>query len=240
MVLFSAHTGQVKAVLLDNGYLTDVRTAAAGAVAARYMAPARVDTAAVLGAGVQARLQMQAAHLVRPFRRLCVWARDVERARACAIDLAARLEVEAHVCTSIDEALSEAQLVVTATPSREPLIHAGQLHPGLHITAMGADAGYKNEIHPGVFSRLDRLVVDRRTQSERLGELHHALDAGALHAGADVAELAQIVTGDVAGRAAADDITLCDLTGTGVQDTAIAVLAARRADAANAGHTVEN
>jgi ornithine cyclodeaminase len=105
---------------------------------------------------------------------------------------------------------------------------------------MGSDAGYKNEIHPGVFSRLDRLVVDRRTQSERLGELHHALDAGALHAGADVAELGQIVTGEVAGRGADDDITLCDLTGTGVQDTAIDVLAARRADAAHAGHTVEN
>src|SRR6056297_3969749 len=97
MILFSAQTGLVQALFLDNGYLTDIRTAAAGAVAARHLAPAQVDVAGVIGTGVQARLQMRAAHLVRPFRRALVWGRDAEKARACADDLAAQLGVEAQV-----------------------------------------------------------------------------------------------------------------------------------------------
>src|SRR6056297_3141182 len=97
MVLFSAKTGLVEAVFLDNGYLTDLRTAAAGAVAARHLAPSRVQTAGVIGTGVQARLQMQAAHLVRPFERLLVWGRDAQKAAACAADLKASLGVRAGV-----------------------------------------------------------------------------------------------------------------------------------------------
>ena len=240
MVLFSAHTGVVEALLLDNGYLTDVRTAAAGAVAARHLAPVQVDTVAVLGAGMQARMQARAAHLVRPFRRLCVWARNPDQARECAIELAGQLEIQAHVCASVAEAVAEAQIVITATASRAPLIEAAHLHPGLHITAMGADADYKNEIHASVLAQVDRLVVDSRSQSERLGELHHAMDAGVLHAGVDVAELGQIVAGDVMGRGNEDDITVCDLTGTGIQDTAIAVFAAKRAAAADLGREFES
>lgn len=240
MVLLGARTGVVEAVLLDNGYLTDLRTAAAGAVAARHLAPREVRTAAVLGAGVQARLQVQAAHLVRPFRRVCVWARDAARARACAVDLAGRLELEAHVCASPHEAVSQAQLVVTATASRRPLLEAASLHPGLHVTAVGADAPGKNELHPEVLARAGRLVADRRSQSERIGELRAALACGVLDARAEeVVELGQVVAGELPGRLDEAQITVCDLTGTGVQDTAIATLAARRAAAAGLGSRFE-
>src|SRR6056297_1285849 len=110
MILFSAKTGLVQALFLDNGYLTDIRTAAAGAVAARHLAPEEVGTAGVVGTGVQARLQMQAAHLVRPFRKLLVWGRDAEKARACAADLGASLGVAAEAVDDPARLVAESQL----------------------------------------------------------------------------------------------------------------------------------
>jgi ectoine utilization protein EutC len=148
MILLSAKTGLVEAVFLDNGYLTDLRTAAAGAVAARHLAPARVETAGVIGAGVQARLQIEAAHLVRPFARVLVHARDMDKARACAADLARRLGIAAEAVADPAALVAESQLVVTTTPAREPVLRADWLHPGLHVTAMGSDQEGKGEIEP--------------------------------------------------------------------------------------------
>jgi ornithine cyclodeaminase/alanine dehydrogenase-like protein (mu-crystallin family) len=115
MILFSAKTGLVTALLLDNGYLTDIRTAAAGAVAAKYLAPKKVETAAVLGTGMQARLQIIAAHLVRPFKEVLVWGRDKAKAEACASDIAKALKIKADAVTDAAQAVGEAQLVVTTT-----------------------------------------------------------------------------------------------------------------------------
>ncbi len=220
MVLLSARTGLVEAVFLDNGYLTDLRTAAAGAVAARHLAPPEVRIAAVLGTGVQARLQIEAVHLLRPFGRLLVWGRDRAKAAACAADLAGRLGIAAEVADTAEAAVRAADLVVTTTPARTPLIAADWLHPGLHITAMGSDQAGKGEIAPQALARADLYVADRLAQTEALGELRAARAVG-LRAG-DETELGTVVTGAHPGRTAAGQITLCDLTGTGAQDTAIA------------------
>lgn len=230
MILFSATTGLVEALFLDNGYLTDVRTAAAGAVAARHMAPAVVDTAGVLGTGVQARLQLQAAHLVRPFRRALVWGRDPARAAAAAADLAQALGIEARPEQDPARLVAMSQLVVTTTPSRAPILRADWLHPGLHVTAMGSDQSEKNELDPAVLGRADLYVCDRVSQAEALGELRSALAAGTWTRGTPP-ELGAIVAGAVPGRPFPDAITVADLTGTGAQDTAIAThaLAAARA-----------
>lgn len=221
MILFSAKTGLVQALYLDNGYLTDIRTAAAGAVAARHLAPQTVETAGVIGTGVQARLQMQAAHLVRPFRRLLVHGRDAAKARACADDLARLLGVEAEVADSAEALVRESQLVVTTTPARAPLIRAEWLHPGLHITAMGSDQSGKTEIDPRALVAADAYVCDRVAQAEVSGELEAALAAGLWTKGRP-AELGEVITGQRRGRESLQDVTICDLTGTGVQDTAIA------------------
>ena len=175
MILFSANTGLVQSLFLDNGYLTDIRTAAAGAVAARHLAPEMVETAGVIGTGVQARLQMQAAHLVRPFQRLLVHGRDPVKARACADDLAARLGVQAQAVDSAETLVRASQLVVTTTPARAPLIRAEWLHPGLHITAMGSDQSGKNEVDPRALTAADAYVCDRVSQCEVSGELEAAL-----------------------------------------------------------------
>lgn len=228
MILFSAKTGLVEALLLDNGYLTDVRTAAAGAVAARHLAP-ETQTAGVMGTGVQARLQIEAAFKVRPFERVLVWGRDPAKAEACAADLAERLGIEAVVMPDPARLVAECQLVVTTTPARTPILRADWLHRGLHITAMGSDQGGKNEIAPEILSRVDAYVPDRLSQCQALGELRTALEAGMVSGAASFDELGAVITDPTLGRRSPEDITLCDLTGTGAQDTAIATFAFERA-----------
>ncbi|MXN65543.1 cyclodeaminase [Stappia sp. GBMRC 2046] len=237
MVLFSAKTGLVEALFLDNGYLTDVRTAAAGAVAARHMAPEVVKTAGAIGTGVQARLQIEAAHLVRPFSRVLVWGRDMAKAEACAADISRKLGIEARAEADPARLVAESQLVVTTTPSREPVFKADWLHPGLHVTAMGSDQGEKNEIEPRALVEASAYICDRVSQCEALGELRTAIAAG-LWSGDMPAELGAVVTGAVPARRSAQDITICDLTGTGAQDTAIATHALGCALAAGAGTTI--
>jgi ornithine cyclodeaminase len=221
MILFSAKTGLVEALFLDNGYLTDIRTAAAGAVAARHMAPETVETAGVIGTGVQARLQIAAAHLVRPFSRVLVWGRDADKSRSCAADIAGALGIEAEAVGDPADLVARSQLVVTTTPAREPVLMAEWLHPGLHITAMGSDQAGKNEIDPKALVAADFYVCDRVSQCEALGELRAAKDAG-LWTGTIPPELGDVVSGTDTGRPFADAVTICDLTGTGAQDTAIA------------------
>ena len=233
MVVLSARTGLVQAILLDNGYLTDVRTAAAGAVAARHLSREDSATVAVLGAGMQAELQVAALQLVRPIRAARVWARDAGKAQALAARLAQR-GLEAVPCATPEDATDGADIVVTATPATRPILRDAR--PGQHITAMGSDAGHKNEIAPELIARVT-YVADRLTQTRLLGELHHAIAAGLVPADRDFPELGQVVAGLRPGRTAPDQITLADLTGTGIQDTAIAALAVTRATAATAGQS---
>ena len=221
MILFSSTTGLVDALFLDNGYLTDVRTAAAGAVAAKHLAPEEVATAGVMGTGVQARLQIEAAHLVRPFGEVLVWGRDPQKAADCTADIAATLGIEAKAEQDPARLVAQSQLVITTTPASEPVLKAEWLHPGLHITAMGSDQGGKNEIDPGAIAAADLYVCDRVSQCEKLGELRSAIAAGVSSKGTPP-ELGEIITGTAQGRTSPDQITICDLTGTGAQDTAIA------------------
>jgi ornithine cyclodeaminase len=220
MILFSAQTGLVEAVFLDNGYLTDLRTAAAGAVAAHYLAPDLVHTAGVIGTGVQARLQARAARMVRKFDRLLIWGRDTDKAHACADDLS-DLGCEIRVVDHAADLVMASQLVITTTPAREPVVKAAWLHPELHITAMGSDQAGKNEIDPQALVQADLYVADRAPQARSLGELRAALEAG-LWGEETPVELGDVVRGRARGRRDATEVTICDLTGTGAQDTAIA------------------
>lgn len=229
MMLLSSKTGLLDALLLDNGYLTAVRTACAGAVAAKWLAREDARQVALIGAGEQARLQLKALCLVRPIESVSVWARDLAKARHCAEELSSSLGIRVIACTSIDEALEGADIAITTTPSREPLIQKKHLRPGLHITAMGSDAEHKNEIAAEALAAVDHYVADRLSQTVVLGELHHAVQAGNVSLDADFAELGQVIAGLREGRRSEQDITLCDLTGTGAQDTAIAGLAFQRA-----------
>ncbi|MCF6113001.1 ectoine utilization protein EutC [Mesorhizobium muleiense] len=240
MVLLSSKTGLVEALLLDNGYLTDVRTAAAGAVAAKHLSRADASIAAIFGAGVQAGLQLEALMLVRPIAEARIWARDAAKAEAAADALREKLGIVVHAEPDAAKAAAGVDIIVTTTPSTEPLIKAGFVSAGQHITAMGSDAEHKNEIAPAILRMADLYVADSAKQTRLLGELHHAITTGVMAADAEITELGQIIAGDRHGRRSDSDITIADLTGTGVQDTAIATLARDRAQTANTGTIFES
>ncbi|PDT45271.1 ornithine cyclodeaminase family protein [Sinorhizobium fredii] len=239
MVLLSSRTGLVQALLIDNGYLTDVRTAAAGAVAAKHLSRENSSVAAIFGAGMQARLQLEALTLVRPIREAQLWARDGEKAEATASALAEKLGFPVKATIDPKAAVTGADIIITTTPSEKPILKARWLQPGQHVTAMGSDAEHKNELDPQAIAGAT-YVADSLKQTRRLGELHHAIAAGVVGPDAEFAELGQVIAGLRAGRTSAGEITIADLTGTGIQDTAIATLALARANAANAGTTFES
>ena len=240
MLVLSARTGLLEALLFDNGYLTDLRTGIAGAIAARYLAPASIETAGVIGAGVQARYQMRALRQVRDFRRLLVYstrARSVER---YVDEMSQELGIEVRPAASAEQVVRESHFVATTTPSREPYLRAEWLHPRLHVTAVGADGEHKQELFADALGRADRLACDSKRQCFALGELHHALDARVIGRDAEIAELGELCNGTRGGRASEGEISICDLTGVGVQDTAIAVLCLRRALALGLGTRLES
>lgn len=235
MVVFSTRTGLVESLLLDNGYLTDVRTAAAGAVAARCFSRDDSRRAAVLGAGVQAGLQLEALSLVRDIEAATLWARDSDKASARAAELSRRLGIEVIACADVADATREADIIVTTTPSQRPLLQREHIAAGQHITAMGSDAEHKNEIDPAIVAGDVSYFCDRLSQTRLLGELHHAIGNGLLPAETEFTELGQVVSRQQPGRKHRDEITLCDLTGTGIQDTAIANFAYQRCRQQGAG-----
>jgi ectoine utilization protein EutC len=240
MLVMNARTGLLDALLLDNGYLTDLRTGIAGAIAARYLAPATIDTAGVIGAGVQARYQMRGLRQVREFRRILVHSTHRRGVERYADEMSGEFGIEVLAASGPEQVVRESQFVVTTTPSREPYLRAEWLHPNLHVTAVGADGEHKQELFADALGRADRLACDSRQQCFALGELHHALDARIIERDADIAELGEICNGTRSGRASDGEISICDLTGVGVQDTAIAVLCLRRALALGLGTRFES
>jgi ectoine utilization protein EutC len=229
MVVVSAKTGNPEAILLDNGYLTDVRTGIAGAIASQYLACKNVKTAGVIGSGAQARYQMRALKLVRDFQVLMVYGIVPEDVDQYAAEMREELGVEVIKAQDAESVVRQSEIVVTSTPSREPYLKAEWLHPGLHITCMGSDAEHKQELHADVFERVDLIACDRKSQVFRLGELHHALDQGFISLQDEIIELGELTSGKLPGRRSDNQITICDLTGVGVQDTQIARLAYQRA-----------
>lgn len=225
MLLISTETGIPQAVLLDNGYLTDVRTAAAGAIASKYLARTNIETVGVIGAGAQARYQMMALKEVRDFKKVIVYGPTTSRVEQFVQTIGPNLNVEVVMAKSAEAVVKESEIVVTTTPSTTPLIKEEWLHPGLHITAMGSDAEHKQELEASVLGRADVLVCDVKSQCFRLGELHHGLDQETITKDSPIIELGELTAGNRKGRTDDKQITVCDLTGTGVQDTAIAIYA---------------
>ncbi|UCF19144.1 MAG: ornithine cyclodeaminase family protein [Gemmatimonadota bacterium] len=227
ILVFDAETGFPLALLEDQGYLTDLRTAAAGALAARLLSPESLSTVAVLGAGVQARFQLRALARVRSWARTLVWARDPERLTAYCVEMEGKLGRPFLAAAAPEEALRNADLVFTVTPSRAPLFEATALPSHATVIAVGSDGPSKRELPTEALVRADKIVVDRLSQCLQLGELHHAVAEGALAESAVYAELGDVLIGRNPGREA-DELIICDLTGVGVQDAAIAEIAWKR------------
>ena len=239
MVAVSTNTGFVEAVLLDNAYLTDVRTGATGAVAAKYLAPENIKIAGVVGTGAQGRYQIEGLMCVRKFDRLLAFDLDKEQLSKYVQEMEQVLHVPVTAADSVQKLVEQSQTVVTCTPSRMPYLEAAWIHPGLHLTCMGADLPEKRELMPEVLGKINLLSCDRKSQCFSMGELHHALDAGVISKTTDIAELGEITLGKRPGRRDDTQITLCDLTGTGVQDTAIANLALKKSQELGLGAEID-
>lgn len=225
MALFDAETGMPAGLVFDNGYLTDLRTGAAGAVAADSLARRECTTVGVIGSGVQARHQAVCLREVRAFTRIVAWSTDGPGLAEYCAEIGARLGVEAVAAANAEEVCRSADLLITATPSREPIVRAEWLKSGLHITALGSDTPGKQELEAACLARADLVVVDRLEQCARFGELSHALAAGLVDLERVGGQLGEVVAGRKPGRTSDQQITICDLTGVGFQDTAIAALA---------------
>jgi ornithine cyclodeaminase len=227
VMVFDAANGAPLAFLLDGGYLTDLRTGAAGGVAARHLAPEKVASVAVIGTGIQARKQTEALRVVRPGRsEIRVWGRNEEHAKAAAADLGGEAVATAEL------AVRDADVIITCTASREPLVMAGWVKPGALIVAVGSDGEGKQELDPEIMKRADLVVVDSLDQCSRLGELQHALDQRDR-----AVELGKVCSGEMPGRTSEGQTIVCDLTGVGVQDVAAAN--AVLANAGDAGFSIE-
>jgi ornithine cyclodeaminase len=218
---FSALTGRLDSILLDDGYLTDLRTGAAGALAADLLARPVVRHALIVGAGGQARFQLDALLGVRRPERVSVFARRPEQVAELIAELQPRHDVPIAAAPDLHAAAVEADLIVTTTPARAPLLQAAWIAPGTHVTAVGADTPGKQELDSALLARAAVIASDLPAVALRHGEASHALAAGELEP-AGVVALGALAAGEHPGRTHEDQITIADLVGTGVADTAVA------------------
>jgi len=219
MLLFSQKTGQLECLLLDEGYLTNLRTAAAGAVAAKYLAPKADWRVGILGAGVQGRMQLEHLRRARTFERAVVWGLNEEELAAYRRDMEP-LGFRIRTTLDAEEVAASSNLIVTCTPSTRPLLQAGWIRPGTHITAVGSDTAEKQELDAAILEKATRVVVDSLSQSELRGEVFKAVGAGLIRRDALV-ELGRVISEERYRRASEDEITVADLTGVAVQDIQI-------------------
>ena len=222
VLVFSSETGELLTIFQDEGYLTDMRTAAAGAVAAKYLAPQEIGCIGIIGAGLQARLQLDYLREVTSCRRVKLWARAMDRARALTVP-----GFDIEVVASPSAVAADARLIVTTTASRAWLLGAADVKPGTHITALGADGGGKQELEPQLLALAQIRAVDSVSQCSKYGDSAFALEQGLIEP-RDLVELGRVIQDPALRRRSARDISIADLTGVAVQDMAIAELALQR------------
>jgi ornithine cyclodeaminase len=219
MLVFSQKTAQLECILLDKAYLTNVRTAAAGAVVAKYLAPKKVERIGVFGAGVQGKMQVEALLPVVDCREVVVWGTGEEELEAYREAMSGH-GLEIQTTMKSDDVAANCNLIVTSTPSHKPLLRAEQIREGTHITAMGSDTLEKQELDPAILQKADLVVADSIEQCLVRGEICHALRAGVLKE-SDVVELGKVIVDPALQRTDDSQITVADLTGVAVQDIQI-------------------
>ena len=220
MLLFNQKTGEPIAVLLDEAYLTDIRTAVAGAIAARYLAPGVIERIGIVGTGIQARLQLEYLKPITDCREVLAWGRSDEKLASYKSDMEEQ-GFSVAVTTDANELLESCNLIVTTTASKEAiLVDVHKLKPGTHITAMGSDTHDKRELSSAIMEVADLVVADSISQCIERGEIHQALKDSTLQQD-DIVELGNIISSDILGRTNDSQVTIADLTGVAVQDIQI-------------------
>jgi ornithine cyclodeaminase len=220
MLLFSQKTGELISILLDKAFLTNVRTAAAGAVVAKYLAPKNVYRIGIVGAGIQGRMQLEHLKFVLGCRDAIVWGLDEQELAAYKKDMEP-LGFRIQTTLKAEDVASSCNLIVTCTPSKKPLLFAHQIRKGTHISAIGSDTPEKQELDAAILKKADRIVVDSISQCLLRGECFQAMKAGMIQK-EDMVELGTVIMNKKLQRSSEDEITVADLTGVAVQDIQIA------------------
>ncbi len=231
LLVFSQKTGELKLILLDKCWLTDMRTAAAGAVAAKHLAAQTVGDIGIVGTGVQARMQLEMLRDVVDCKSCMVWGRDPAKVESMIEDLRAKDSVRAwglqiEPAESLDHLVSRCNLIVTTTSARGPLIRADQVQKGTHITAMGSDDHGKQELEAELLAKADLVVADSVSQCVDHGECFAAVQGGHIEKDS-ILELGDVIKTPTLGRTSEDQITVADLTGVAIQDIQIAKMVDR-------------
>jgi ornithine cyclodeaminase len=236
LLVFSQKTGQLQLILLDECWLTDMRTAAAGAVAAKHLAARSIHCIGIVGTGTQARMQLEMLRHVTDCKLCLIWGRDAAKVQAMIAELEASEAIQGWglqitAAPTLDELVTQCNLIVTTTSASSPLISANKVQPGTHITAMGSDDHGKQELEAALLARADIVVADSLSQCIDHGECLAAVQAGLLEPGS-IIELGQVIKDSALGRTDDRQITVADLTGVAIQDIQIARMVdrARRAD----------
>ncbi len=219
LLLFKKGTGELVCSLLDECYLTQVRTAAAGAVVAKYLAPKHVDCIGIVGAGTQGRMQLEYLESVIDCKDVMVWGMNQKELGEYKEDME-RLGFNIRTTLKPEDIPTHCNLIVTATPSKSPLLSADLIRKGTHITAMGSDTPEKHELDPRILQKADIVVADSISQCLLRGEIHQALKAGVLEK-ERVIELGNVIVNPDLQRTSEEQMTIADLTGVAVQDIQI-------------------
>jgi ornithine cyclodeaminase len=221
MLLFKQRTGELASILLDEGYLTNIRTAAAGAVAAKHLAPKEVHRIGIFGAGVQGRMQIQYLKDIVSCNKIMAWGMNEKELNRYKLDMEA---LGYDVLTTLDpkDVAENCNLIITATPAKSPLLKEDYIKPGTHITAMGSDTPEKIELEPGILKRADIVAADSLAQCQSRGEIFQAVKAGIMDHKKPV-ELGHIISGRSPKRDSDTQITVADLTGVAIQDVQVSV-----------------
>jgi ornithine cyclodeaminase len=220
MMVFSQKTGHISSVLLEEGELTNHRTAAAGAVAAKCLAPKNVKMIGIVGTGVQSRLQALYLQKITDCRNLVVWGRNKDKVELAAADMHA-MGYEVKVAENLNDLCKLSQLIVTTTPATSPLLKLEMIAPGTHITAMGSDTSDKCELSPEILDLADIVAADSIEQAIQRGEISQALKVGKCNKD-KLVELGSIIIDSSKGRTNDQQITIADLSGVAIQDIMIA------------------
>jgi ornithine cyclodeaminase len=231
ILVFNSRTGEIEFILLDQGWLTDMRTAAAGAVAAKHLANRHIDAIGIVGSGVQAKLQLELLRDVVDCKKCFVWGRDSTKVRHMIDELYQKESiqtwgVEIKATDDLSSLVSQSNLIVTTTPARKPLIHADQVQKGTHITAMGSDDYGKQELASDLLASADLVVADSISQCVDHGECRAAVQDSQIEE-SSILELGNVIKNPGIGRTHKDQITIADLTGVAVQDIQIATMIAQ-------------
>jgi ornithine cyclodeaminase/alanine dehydrogenase len=220
--------------VMDSRDITMLRTGAATAVAAKYLARPDSTVATIAGCGVQGRVQLLGLAAALPLKRVFTWSRDPAKAAAFAAQMRAETGLNVTPSTSLAAALAESDVLVTCTPARKFFVEAGMVRPGTFIAAVGADSPDKQEIDPQLLA-LSVVIGDLLPQCAEVGDLHHAIAAGLMTCEQARGELGQVIAGLIQGRRSAEEIVIFDSTGTALQDVAAAAAVYEAALAAGKG-----